>query len=55
MAIADLDRDGRRDALIGAMYLENILADQRGWAGEESPTARDAILLFRNEMPGRSP
>lgn len=51
MAIADLDRDGRLDALIGAMYLENILADQRGWAGEESPTARDAILLFRNEMP----
>lgn len=54
MAIADLDRDGWPDALIGAMFLENIAADQRGWGGQPSGTARDAILYFRNQM-SRSP
>lgn len=54
MTIADLNGDGWLDALIGAMYLGNIANDQRGWSGQASETARDAILLFENEMSSRS-
>lgn len=50
MALADLNRDGWLDAIIGAMYLGNIANDQRGWSGQASETERDAILVFKNAM-----
>lgn len=54
MAIADLNRDGRLDALVGAMYLANIANDQRGWTGQGSEAGVEALLYFENQLSSTS-
>lgn len=49
MAIADLNRNGRLDVLIGAMSLANIAAGQRGSGKPE--LGKDPVLLFENRLP----
>lgn len=50
MALADLNRDGRVDALIGAMSLANIAAGQRQFSGQGPELGKDPVLLFENRM-----
>jgi hypothetical protein len=50
MALADLNGDGRLDALIGAMSLANIAAGQRQFSGQGPELGKDPVLLFENRM-----
>jgi hypothetical protein len=50
MALADLNGDGRVDALIGAMSLANIAAGQRQFSGQGPELGKDPVLLFENRM-----
>jgi len=58
MAIADLNKDGWPDAIIGAMDLGNVGRLQRSFKGEKLEAAKDPILYFENRMrakPKKSP
>ncbi len=50
MALADLNSDGRMDALIGAMSLANIAAGQRQFSGQRPELGKDPVLLFENRL-----
>ncbi len=50
MTGVDLNDDGWRDVVIGAMSLANIASDQRGWRGQASEIREDALLYFQNMM-----
>lgn len=50
LAIADLNKDGRLDVLIGAMSLANIAAGQRQFSGQKPELGKDPVLLFENHM-----
>ena len=50
IALADLNHDGRPDAVIGAMSLASIVLHQLGRAA--APTVhRDPVLYFENRIP----
>jgi len=53
MAIADLDRDGLPDVLIGAMNLENVAGIQQGF-GQRSAEQGAPLLVLENRLR-RSP
>jgi hypothetical protein len=58
MAVADLNKDGWPDAIIGAMDLGNVAKLQRSFTGEKLETAKDPILFFENRIhakPKESP
>jgi len=50
IATADLNHDGRLDAVIGAMSLESVVRHQRGLAGGAPTPARAPVLYFENHM-----
>ncbi len=54
MAMADLNRDGRPDVIIGAMHLVDIARIQRGFRGPTLESGADPILLFENRMQAMS-
>jgi len=49
-ALADLNKDGWPDVLIGAMDLGNVAKMQRSFSGTQLDTAKDPILFFENRM-----
>jgi len=49
MAIADLDRDGLPDVLIGAMNLENVAGIQQGF-GQRSAEQGAPLLVLQNRL-----
>ena len=49
-AVADVNKDGWPDVIIGAMNLGNIAKRQRGAGARALETGTDAILLFENRM-----
>lgn len=49
MTIADLNRNGWPDVIVGAMRLSSIASIQRS-PGAGSPNAPDALLVFENRM-----
>jgi hypothetical protein len=58
MAVADLNKDGWPDVIIGAMDLGNVARLQRSFTGEKLQTAKVPILFFENRMhakPKESP
>jgi hypothetical protein len=50
MAVADLNKDGWPDAIIGAMDLGNVARLQRSFRGEKLESAKDPILFFENRI-----
>jgi hypothetical protein len=54
MAMADLNRDGWLDVIIGAMDLGNIVKLQRRFSGQTLEVGKDPILLFENRMHANS-
>jgi len=49
MATADLNKDGRPDVIIGAMYLENIARRQR-FSGRGLELGKEPLLFFENRI-----
>lgn len=49
MAIADLDRDGWPDVIIGAMNLENVASIQQGF-GQRSSAQGTPLLVLQNRL-----
>jgi hypothetical protein len=54
IATGDFNRDGRLDAIIGAMSLGDIAQLQGRFAGRRSEAGKDALLFFENRMPVRA-
>jgi hypothetical protein len=50
MAVADVNRDGRPDVIIGAMDLGNIARMQRRLGGQTSEAGSDPLLFFENRL-----
>jgi len=51
MAMADLNKDGRPDVIIGAMNLGNIANLQRRLTGPPATSGKEPILFLENRMP----
>lgn len=49
-ALADLNKDGWPDVIIGAMDLGNVARMQRSFSGEKLEAAKDPVLFFENRM-----
>jgi hypothetical protein len=54
MAMADLNRDGRPDVIIGAMDLGSVARMQRAIPRQAGVTERESILVFENEMRAKT-
>lgn len=52
MATADLNKDGRPDVIIGAMYLENIARRQRFSGRGALDLGKEPLLFFENRTGG---
>jgi hypothetical protein len=53
-AVADLNKDGWPDVIVGAMDLDNIANLQRGVGGSTDDSGKTPVLLFENRMHAKS-
>jgi hypothetical protein len=55
MTTADVDGDGRLDALVGAMDLQTVASVQKRFTRNPSDSGKSAMLLFQNRTSPPSP